>query len=151
MMAGVGVQYVSMSQTSELPTVGKESSSEGGQLSKSEVFKLLSADRRQAVLLYLDTTDSTADLGELAEHIAGQECGCRPNELSSQQRKRVYVGLYQCHLPKMADAGVIEYDSNRGTVALNERSDRLLSYLYFEEEKQSDETGGVLDRLLGSK
>lgn len=140
-----------MSQTSELSTVGEDSSTENGQLSKSEVFELLSADRRQAVLLYLDTTDGTADLGELAEHIAGQECGCHPTELSSQQRKRVYVGLYQCHLPKMADAGVIEYDSDRGTVALNERSERLLNYLYFEEDQQSDEPEGVLKRLLGSK
>lgn len=139
-----------MSQTSESNTVGGESSSESGQLQKSEVFELLSADRRQAVLLYLNTTDGTADLGELAEHIGGQECECRPTELSSQQRKRVYVGLYQCHLPKMADAGVIEYDSDRGTVALNERSDRLLEYLYFEEDEDAGEPEGVLERLFGS-
>ena len=143
--------HVSMSRTSELQTAGEDAPSDSGRLSKSEVFELLSADRRQAVLLYLNTTDGTADLGDLAEHIAGQECGCTPAELSSQQRKRVYVGLYQCHLPKMSDAGVIEYDSDRGTVELNERSGRLLDYLYFEEDKEHDKPEGVLERLLGSK
>jgi len=49
----------------------------------------------------------------------------------------------------MADAGVIEYNSDRGTVALNDRSNRLLKYLYFEEKDDSGEPEGVLERLLG--
>lgn len=138
-----------MSQATDTHGVGEESDAGDYELSKSEVFELLSADRRQAVLLYLDQTDSSAKLGELAEHIAGKECNCTPAELSSQQRKRAYVGLYQCHLPKMSDAGVIEYDSDRGDVALNERSERLLEYLYFEEQDNSDKHESVLDRLLG--
>ena len=149
MMAGVNVLSVSMSQAIDAHEIGEESATGEYELSKSEVFELLSADRRQAVLLYLDSTDGRANLGELAEHIAGRECNCSPAELSSQQRKRAYVGLYQCHLPKMADAGVIEYGSDRGTVALNERSNRLLKYLYFEEDDNTGEPEGVLERLLG--
>ena len=116
-------------------------------LPTSEIFELLSADRRQEVLRYLDSTDGTADIGELAEHIASIECGCPRSQLSSQQRKRVYVGLYQCHLPKMADAEVIDYNSDRGTVALTERSQRLLRYLYFEEEDTSS-VRGLITRVL---
>ncbi len=107
---------------------------------KSVLFELLSADRRQEVLRYLDENDGSATVGELAEHIASLECGCEIVQLDSQQRKRVYVGLYQCHLPKMADAGAIEYDSDRGTVALNDRSGRLLNYLYFEEESNDSQS-----------
>ncbi len=117
-------------------------------LSKSHVFELLSADRRQEVLRYLDANDGTADLGEIAEHIASIECDCKINQLGSQQRKRVYVGLYQCHLPKMADAGVIDYDPDRGDIALNERSARLLDYLYFEEDDPDGQCEGLLQRLL---
>lgn len=116
-------------------------------LSKSEVFELLSADRRQAVLIYLDATDGSTTLGEMAEHIACKECGCSRSELTSQQRKRVYVGLYQCHLPKMSEAGVIDYNSDRGTLSLGDRSERLLKYLYFEEDTQQYD--GLLQRLLG--
>ncbi len=118
-------------------------------LSKSHIFELLSAERRQEVLRYLDTNEGKADLGEVAEHIASLECGCDVAQLSSQQRKRVYVGLYQCHLPKMADADVIEYDPDRGNLALNERSVRLLKYLYFEEETEPGQRAGLLDRFLG--
>jgi len=39
-----------------------------------------------------------------------------PEKLTSRERKRVYVGLYQCHLPKMDGVGVIEFDKNRGTI-----------------------------------
>lgn len=117
-------------------------------LSKSHLFELLSADRRQEVLRYLDAHGGAADLGELAEHIASLECECTVNELSSQQRKRVYVGLYQCHLPKMSEAGVIDYDQDRGDVALNERSPRLLRYLYLEETRTHKRDSGLLERFL---
>jgi hypothetical protein len=58
------------------------------------------------------------------------------------------VGLYQCHLPKMADAGVIEYEEDRGVVELNDRSLRLLNYLYFEEETEPGVCKGILNRIL---
>lgn len=121
---------------------------EGGErLSKAEIFELLSAERRQEVLQYLDGADGRVSVGELAEHIASLECDCERAELSSQQRKRVYVGLYQCHLPKMANAGVIDYNADRGFVALNESSVRLLEYLYFEEDDERFSTD-ILNRFL---
>lgn len=128
-------------------TTGEQPDNKGNdRLPKAELFNILGASRRLEVLRYLDRTGETATTGELAEHIASLECGCDRAQLSSQQRKRVYVGLYQCHLPKMADAGVIEYDHDRGTVALNERSSRLLKYVYLEEKAQSR---GFVKRLFG--
>jgi hypothetical protein len=117
-------------------------------ISKSHLFELLSADRRQEVLRYLDANGGGATLGELAEHIASLECDCEVTDLSSQQRKRVYVGLYQCHLPKMAEAGVIDYDQDRGDVTLNERSPRLLQYLYLEESRTTEQRSSLLERFL---
>lgn len=117
-------------------------------LPKAELFDILSAERRQEVLRYLDRTGETVSIGELAEHIASQECDCDRAQLSSQQRKRVYVGLYQCHLPKMADSGVIDYERNRGKIAPNERSKRLLKYLYLEEDSET-KSEGLVHRLFG--
>jgi len=128
----------------------RDSTATGGEeLSKTEIFDILSADRRQEVLQYLHRNDGGADIGELAEHIASLECGCAVSQLDSQQRKRTYVGLYQCHLPKMAKAGVIDYDDDRGRVSLNSRSSRLLRYIYFEEEESVDPESGFFRRLLG--
>lgn len=85
-------------------------------LSKDVIFSLLSVERRRRVLMYLADNGSETTLSDLAEHIAAEENDTEISHLSSQQRKRVYVGLYQCHLPKLADADVIEYDRSRGTV-----------------------------------
>ncbi|MEF8937057.1 DUF7344 domain-containing protein [Halobacteriaceae archaeon SHR40] len=122
---------------------------DGRTLPKSVIFEILSADRRQEVLRYLDQTEETVNLGEMAEHIASIECDCEVAQLSSQQRKRTYVGLYQCHLPKMADAGVIDYNSDRGTIALNGRSARLLKYLYLEESEETEQSGGIFRGFFG--
>jgi hypothetical protein len=61
-------------------------------------------------------------LNELAEQIAGDENDIGVEDLSSQQRKRVYVSLHQNHLPKMDDMGVVDYDRDRGTIALGDIS-----------------------------
>jgi hypothetical protein len=48
----------------------------------------------------------------------------------------------------MADMGAIDYDRDRGTVELNDRSVRLLKYLYFEEEGDQGVWEGILDRWV---
>lgn len=102
-----------------------------------ETFDILRNRRRRDVLVYLSgTEDNSATLGDLAEHVAAKENGIDEDQLSSTQRKRVYIGLYQCHLPKMDDVGVVEYDQDRGTVTLDGES-RLFTYL----PEAADETG----------
>ncbi len=98
-------------------------------LPKDVIFELLKNRRRREVLKYLLDTEGTVTLGELAEQIAAWENDTTVNALSSDQRKRVYVALYQTHLPKMDDAGIIEYDQDRGLIALSKNADLLVMYL----------------------
>lgn len=98
-------------------------------LSKDVIFEVLKNRRRREVLEYLQSTDGEAKLSELAERIAAWENDITVAALNSTQRKRVYVALYQTHLPKMDDAGVIDYDSDRGTVRLADNADILQMYL----------------------
>jgi len=108
--------------------------SNADEITLDETFDLLRNQRRRDVLIYLaETADNTATVGELAEHVAAKENDIDKDQLSSTQRKRVYIGLYQCHLPKMDDLDVIEYDQDRGTVVLQNNS-RLFSYLPGTEE-----------------
>jgi len=109
--------------------LGEVQRSNGSELSKDEVFELLRNSRRRTVLDYLRSGDGTASLSELAEHTAALENGIDVAELSSDQRKRVYIGLYQCHLPKMDTLGVVEYDKNRGTVELQDSVSQLEPYM----------------------
>ena len=87
-------------------------------LSTDDIFELLSNRRRREIIRYLQANNGSATTSELAEFIAADENGKSPEELHSAERKRVYVGLYQNHLPKMDQLGVIAYDHNRGTARL---------------------------------
>jgi hypothetical protein len=98
-------------------------------LPKDVLFGLLSARRRRRVLEYMRAHGGETTLSDLADHIAAQENDTEIRLLTSQQRKRVYVALYQCHLPKMDDANVIEFDQARGTVRLRPEAQELAPYL----------------------
>ena len=105
-------------------------------LSKDVIFELLKNRRRREVLAYLLEADETVTLGELAEQIAAWENDTSVNALNSDQRKRVYVALYQTHLPKMDDAGIVEYDQDRGLISLADNADLLMMYLDTESHRQ---------------
>lgn len=52
----------------------------------------------------------------LAEAIAAWENDISVEQLTSKQRQRVYIALYQSHLPKLDDYGVIKYKQARGVI-----------------------------------
>lgn len=107
----------------------EEQSDEETQLSKDVTFEILKNQRRRYVLEYLESSSGPVRLGELAEHVAAWENDTEVSKLSSKQRKRVYVGLYQGHLPKMDDAGVVEFNQDRGIVELTKRAEQLREYM----------------------
>ena len=102
---------------------------DGPDLPKDTVFMLLKNRRRRDVLRYLKRNGGETTLDQLAEHIAARENDIDESRLSSAQRKRVYIGLYQAHLPKMDDADVIAFDKHRGTIRLRDEADQLVPYL----------------------
>lgn len=95
----------------------------------SLIFEILKNRRRRRVLRYLLQGDGQSTLSTLAEHLASIENDKPEQLLSSQERKRVYIGLYQCHLPRMDMAGVIEFDRHRGTVELADWATVLTPYV----------------------
>lgn len=116
----------SQTDTEDTTTTGSD---DHGELPLDEVFHILTNHRRRQVLSYLTDHDGTATLGELAEYIAAAENSVSIQRVTSTQRKRTYVALYQCHLSKMDAAGIVSFDSNRGTVELNESAEQLSPYL----------------------
>ncbi|WP_249269061.1 MULTISPECIES: hypothetical protein [unclassified Halorubrum] len=90
------------------------------------------------VIHFLRENDGESVLNDLAEHIAAEENDTTVRQLSSDQRKRVYIGLYQCHLPKMDSLGVIDYDKNRGTIELQASVAQLLEYMDLDEDDRED-------------
>lgn len=109
------------------------------------VFDLLSSARRRHVVYHLLDESETTTLGELARQLAAIETGKPAQAVSSAERKRVYIALYQCHLPKMDDAGVIEFDGDRGTVKRGPNVDQLVEYL----PRKQDASATLPQYILG--
>jgi hypothetical protein len=98
-------------------------------LSQDVVFDILSSPRRRYVLYYLRTRDGPVQLTDLAEEVAAWENNTDPPSITEQERKRVYVSLYQTHIPRLAEAGLIEYDKDSGQIALAEEAGAIDRYL----------------------
>lgn len=103
-------------------------------LPQDTAFDLLSNARRRFVLRRLQHPDDGVELRQLATELAAHENNCAPEDLTAQQRKRTYVSLYQTHIPKLAEAGVLEYDADSGTVHATEQVDALAAYFQPQEE-----------------
>lgn len=98
-------------------------------ISVDEIFGVLQNERRRRALRYLGQRDEPVSVSELSEYIAALENDKPTADLTSQERKRVYVGLYQSHLPKLDDVGFIEYDKDRGNVELGPQAAHAEGYL----------------------
>ncbi|KDS90824.1 hypothetical protein FK85_09635 [Halorubrum saccharovorum] len=86
-------------------------------ISEDELFDVLANQRRRfAVHLLKREEDDSIAIGDMAEQIAAWENGIDTAEITGNERKRVYTALQQSHLPKMDDAGVVEFNKNRGIV-----------------------------------
>ncbi|MEM4780367.1 MAG: hypothetical protein QXG03_02200 [Halalkalicoccus sp.] len=118
-------------------------------LDRDLLFHLLANRRRRAVLYYLAEHDSRVSMRTLAERIAAWEHGTTVRQLGSDQRQRVYIALYQSHLPKLDGAGVIAYDQARGIVERADRADQLDGYVldnpYESTDSRTDEPTGDED------
>lgn len=123
----------------ELPeesTADEREAASEPELSLDVMFEILKNERRRFVLKYFEDREGPVALGDLAEHVAAKENDKPERELTSGERKRVYVGLYQCHLPKMNDAGIVDFNRNRGRIELGENADLLTEYLDTEESTE---------------
>ncbi|WP_277555931.1 DUF7344 domain-containing protein [Halobaculum limi] len=131
----------------ETEHVDEQEESEPAEIPLDLTFEILKNERRRLVLEYLrDVDDGQTTIGELAEHIAAIENDCDIQALGAQQRKRVYIGLYQCHLPKMDDAGVVDFNQSRGFVELRPEADPLFEYLVEDDESEDDiESAGDME------
>lgn len=99
------------------------------ELTQDVVFDILSSPRRRYVLYYLRQADEPVALNELSEQVAAWENETDVEKLSDQERKRVYVSLYQTHIPKLDSIGIIEYDQESGLIELTSQAHEVDDYL----------------------
>ncbi len=98
-------------------------------LSKDNIFEVLSSSRRRYVIYYLYSHEGTAELKDLATHIAAWESGEPLDAITDEETRRVYISLYQTHLPKLAEFDIVRYDSDARIAELTPKADQLSRYL----------------------
>ncbi|WP_459889932.1 DUF7344 domain-containing protein [Halostagnicola bangensis] len=98
-------------------------------LPKDDIFHLLQTQRRRDVLRYLQDRNGPIELRNLAEQVAAWEQETTIESLTSSERQRVYISLYQTHLPKLDEHEIVDYNKDRGLVERCPRASQLESYL----------------------
>ncbi|WP_121743734.1 DUF7344 domain-containing protein [Natronorubrum halophilum] len=105
-------------------------SSQGAQeLSADTILELLANRRRRYLLYALRGQDGPIELSTLSEQVAGWEHDVPPDEVAKNEYKSVYVSSVQCHVPKLADAGVVDHNEDNHTVILSSNFTQLEPYL----------------------
>lgn len=105
----------------------------GPELDREDIFDVLSNGRRRYAIEYLKSHDETEtiELSDLVDYIAARENDTTVPQVSYKQRKRVYSSLRQTHLPKLSDCRLIEYDRDRGTIALADGVKKIQMHLEY--------------------
>ncbi len=93
------------------------------------IYDILSDKRRRYTIHYLKQVGRPVEIRELAEQVAAWENDKPIEELDSQERKRVYISLYQGHLSTLDEKGLVDYDADRGVVELDEALKETEIYL----------------------
>lgn len=114
-------------QGTATPDTSGEDTDEG--LSKSEAFDVLRNSRRRSAIASLRENGGRMSIRELTKCVAAREYDVDPEALTADQYKRVYTGLYQCHLERADDFGVVDFDTEENTVELRDQAAALDPYL----------------------
>ena len=82
-----------------------------------DVFSLLADRRRRLLLSVMRSYGEAVTLPDAAEEVAARETGHTVRNISAERVTEVYLSLYHDHLPRLVDAGLLEYDQERDLVA----------------------------------
>lgn len=82
------------------------------------LFGVLANRRRRYALRCLSNRAVPIGLADLAEDVAALEKETERTNLSASDVQNVHTALYHSDVPKLAEAGLVDYRRDRGTVAL---------------------------------
>lgn len=95
---------------------------------RDRLLRALSSKRRRYVLSFLDRL-GTLTLADLADELAEQEHDASIDQIPAEDVKSLYMSLYHQHVPKLEEAGLVEYDQERDLVRPTERLPAIESTL----------------------
>ncbi|WP_049925954.1 DUF7344 domain-containing protein [Halopiger goleimassiliensis] len=88
------------------------------ELTQAELFDVFSNARRRRTVQYLKQQGGHCELSSLVEQVAAWENDTDPDDVTRTQRRRVYISLYQTHLPMLEEHGIVDWDPDAHTIEL---------------------------------
>lgn len=91
------------------------------------LLAVLADEQRRRVLRYFQAADDpVASRADLVDHLVEPE-----SAPDAGVRERIRIQLHHCQLPRLADAGLLEYDSRTGHIQYhgNETAEGVMEYL----------------------
>ena len=101
------------------------------------------------MISYLFEQDDPVDIRDLSRRVAARENDVPVEDVTHEQRKRVYIALHQNHLPQLEDMGFVECGRAREAIALSDRAAALSARLDPEQEGDEIWVGAEIGLTLG--
>lgn len=89
---------------------------------------VLSNSRRRFVLSCLEEHATPMALADVADELATRERDAPIREIPEDDVAAIDMSLYHVHVPKLSDAGLVEYSQERDAVALAEDGDEIPAF-----------------------
>jgi hypothetical protein len=98
-------------------------------LELDEVFAGLDHPRRRYLLYTLVNESSEAPLPELAANIAAWEQEKPVDEVTDEKQRDVYISLYHCHVPRLSELGIVDYQHTDNIIVRAVNTDQVQAVL----------------------
>lgn len=95
--------------------------------------RALAHHRRRTALACLVDNETAGAVADLAEDVAEREHNTAITEIPDDEVQQIHLTLYHIHLPKLAEAGLIDYDWRSSTVRYRDHP-RVEEWLRIREE-----------------
>lgn len=92
-----------------------------------EIYEILGNRRRRIVLRYLNEK-RRANLSDMAREIAAIENKKSVGQVDESEGGRMYIALYQVHLPRLEEANIVEVDEDND-VRIKKDARKFLEYM----------------------
>lgn len=109
----------------------------------AEIHELLGNRRRFLVVQYLSMFDPGVDIEvrHVARVVRAVETGTSPHRIGTEEYESAYNGLIQRHLPRLASAGLVEYNEQRKVINVTDRLNRYALVCAFTKSVSFGEPG----------
>lgn len=96
-------------------------------LAVDSALDALSHRRRRRLLAILGDDEHWMAVADVVEALSLDEGAATIEDVPDEEIAWIYASLFHTHLPKLEDAGAVERNRERNTVALTPRGERLRS------------------------